>query len=231
MNYQLLHDKKRISMKQVNLSNINANFLKVLDLLLEERNTTVVAEKLRTSQSAISYTLKQIRNIFDDDILIKQSFNNKMAITPLGKNLIGPVRNAVMQMENVVRLRGFDPKTSTRKFKISVGEYCLVHFIPELYAKIKEIAPNVYFEIHELNYSMIREQMEMNEFDFALGLLPQAPPSDSIHYSLLFKERRFCVVSKKHPALNCGRDLTLEEYNKYPACLCKNTKRCSFRFY
>lgn len=60
--------------------NFDYNLLKVLAVILETRNTTTAAERLCTSQPAVSRSLRKIRDLFNDDILVRKGTN--MELTP-----------------------------------------------------------------------------------------------------------------------------------------------------
>ncbi len=61
-------------------TNFDYNTLKVLSVILETRNVTAAAEKLCTSQPAVSRSLKRIRELFNDDILVRKGV--VMELTP-----------------------------------------------------------------------------------------------------------------------------------------------------
>jgi DNA-binding transcriptional LysR family regulator len=56
-----------------NLQKADFNLLKVLHVLLEERNVTRAAERLFVTQSAVSRSLNRLRQLFDDPLLVRSS--------------------------------------------------------------------------------------------------------------------------------------------------------------
>ena len=54
------------------LSRINLNLLVVLDVLLQEKHVTKTSEKLHVTQSTVSAALNQLREIFKDELLIRE---------------------------------------------------------------------------------------------------------------------------------------------------------------
>lgn len=58
----------------MNISKINLNLLIALDSLLTECNVTRAREKIFITQSAMSNVLKQLREIFQDELLVMTVF-------------------------------------------------------------------------------------------------------------------------------------------------------------
>ena len=57
----------------MNMSRIDLNLLVYLDVLLRECNVTRAAEELGISQPAMSNSLRRLRDLFDDPILVRTS--------------------------------------------------------------------------------------------------------------------------------------------------------------
>lgn len=56
----------------MDLHRINLNLLVALDALLLEQSVTLAAKKLFITQAAMSNNLQQLREIFKDDLLIRE---------------------------------------------------------------------------------------------------------------------------------------------------------------
>ena len=72
------------------LRKLDLNLLLALDVLIAEVNVTRAAEKLNMSQSAMSYSLKRLRILLDDPILIRSS--RDMEATPYAREISVAVR-------------------------------------------------------------------------------------------------------------------------------------------
>lgn len=68
------------------LRKLNLNLLKTLHLLLETRNITITSQELFVTQPAVSTALKQLREIFDDPLLVR-STDNSLVLTHKAKLL------------------------------------------------------------------------------------------------------------------------------------------------
>ena len=198
------------------LSEINLNLLNVLDVLLTERNTTSAAKKLHLTQPSISYSLKQLREIFDDDLLAKKNFSSTMYLTPLAKTLIMPVREAVQNIEGIFMLKEFDPATSRRCFKVAATDYAIGSIFPKLMKSIRREAPFVTFHFSGVEYSKITEQIEMDDIDMGIASFNlEFFNKSSIIAEPLTSIQSVCFADKAHPAFQ-GDSLSLNDYMQYP---------------
>ncbi len=59
------------SIYKMNLEKINLNLLVALDALLTERQVTRAAHKVNISQSAMSIALAQLRELLQDEVLVR----------------------------------------------------------------------------------------------------------------------------------------------------------------
>lgn len=205
------------------LSEINLNLLNVLDILLTEKNTTSAGKKLHLTQPTVSYSLKQLREIFDDELLVKNNFSSSMYLTPLAKSLIKPVREAVQNLENIFKLKEFDPATSRRQFKIATTDYAIYSIISKLIKEVRNEAPLITFYIADIEYSRVKEQLEVEDIDIAIGGVDLEKEKGTIVYEFLMDIEPVCWADKNHPAFQSST-LSLEEYMKYPHMIVRYPK-------
>ncbi len=62
-----------MSIDHINLARIDLNLLVALDALLTERSVTKAAARVGLGQSAMSHNLARLRQLFDDELLIRSS--------------------------------------------------------------------------------------------------------------------------------------------------------------
>ena len=82
------------------IQSININLLYHLQLLLEEAHVSRAAHRAGVSQPAMSASLKQLRRLFSDPLLV-HSFGGGLELTPLGQDL-------VVDLEQLLSLTGAD---------------------------------------------------------------------------------------------------------------------------
>ena len=78
------------------LDNFDLNLLVAFEILLEERNVTRAARRLNVTQSAMSASLKRLRESFQDDLLVLHG--KKMIPTQHALNLAPEVSAALMRL-------------------------------------------------------------------------------------------------------------------------------------
>src|SRR3990167_7170427 len=124
----------------MNLHRINLNLLASLDILLQERSVTRAAERAFITQSGMSNTLQQLREIFKDKLLMREK--NGMALTSFAKELQPQLHRVLQELGSlVINCRCFDPKKSTRVFKIALSDYLSALLLPKLLRVLKTHAP------------------------------------------------------------------------------------------
>lgn len=110
------------------LTSVDLNLLVYLDALLTEEHVTNAGVRLGLSQSATSRGLKRLRELFDDELLIKS--HQGMTLTPLGQHLKPQVRQTLANLESLIDANvPFDPQDDPHPLTLSVdgwvGQMCL----------------------------------------------------------------------------------------------------------
>lgn len=200
-------------MRNTNLSNLNFNLLKALDALLKEQNVSKAGAKIGITQSAMSLCLKQLRQIYHDDLFVRGQ-QSKLALTAFATTLVKPVQQALRDMETVFSTRlFFDPASTEKTFHIGMPDYVAFMILPKLMQILDKIAPRIRIVQHALNYLENNTPFEELALDLAIGDFPKAP--NTLRTTSLFSDRGIIVACKNHPAMQ-GKVLTLKSFLKYP---------------
>ena len=85
----------------MNISKIDLNLLVYLDVLLREQNVTRAAEELGISQPAMSNSLRRLRDLFDDPVLVRTSegmtpTERALELKPLVRDVLAAAELAVL---------------------------------------------------------------------------------------------------------------------------------------
>ena len=72
---------------------LNLNLLWSLNLLLAEQSVTTAAERAGITQSAMSHTLKQLREYFQDELLVKGE--RGLVLTPKAEKMSGRLQQGL----------------------------------------------------------------------------------------------------------------------------------------
>src|SRR6188472_4221607 len=125
-----------------NIRSVDLNLLPVFEAVYEEKSLTRAAVRLAMTQSAISHALSRLRFVFRDELFVRQS--RGVAPTPTADRLYIKVRNALASVrESVADTRTFEPKTSERRFTISVTHPLGPLIELRLQERLAMVAPNI----------------------------------------------------------------------------------------
>ncbi len=189
----------------MNLEKINLNLLVALDALLTEKQVTRAAQKLHISQSAMSIALAQLRELLNDDLLIRA--NQRMVPTKRALELQPHLRRLLEEIKTVIQSpQTFDPATAECTFRVGMNDYTEFLVLPQLLAKISKVAPKVSLKIINLNHLDNHELFEAEQLDIAVGFFYEK--NTLLQTEPLFAEDAVCVARKGHPALQ--KPLTLK---------------------
>jgi DNA-binding transcriptional LysR family regulator len=189
----------------MNVSRIDLNLLVYLDVLLRECNVTRAAEELGISQPAMSNSLRRLRDLFDDPILVRTSdgmtpTDRALELQPLVRTVLAAAEQAVLPKTE------FNPFESPRIFRIMASDYSEATLLPMLLNRLRKQAPNIRLDImtpsdvsfHDVERGKV--DLVINRFD----TLPQ-----SFHQIQLWDDSFSCVVSSRNPIIKCW---SLESY-------------------
>ena len=85
------------------------NLLVALDALLAERGVTGAARRVHVTPSAMSHSLAELRELFDDPLLVRAG--RGMALTPRAEALRRPLHRVLLDAKRWCAIgAGFDPR-------------------------------------------------------------------------------------------------------------------------
>ncbi|MBV7482180.1 LysR family transcriptional regulator [Bordetella sp. BOR01] len=192
----------------MHLKGLDLNLLVALDALLDHQNVTRAAEHMHVGQSAMSGSLGRLREHFGDPLLVP--LGRKLRRTPLGEELVAPVRSILMQIEAVSLTQpAFDPGASSRTFRVMASDYGSTVVLAAMCRRIKDLAPSVGVEVLPFSDAPA-ESLEHGDIDALLiakeYLSPRHPST------LLFQDGFACVAWSKNPLI--GGRISLEQFQK-----------------
>lgn len=202
------------------LSQMDANLLVALDVLLEERHVTRTARRLGVSQSAMSQTLQRLREALDDPVLVRSG--TRMVPTPRAESMAGPLRAALRGIESL--LAGdddFDPRTTRRTFRVACLDTYGQSIVPTLISRIAGAGRHLFLDLAPLDSDAVWDQLRGGELELAL-IGPWDVPADMSSAPLL-TERMVGMVRVGHPLLD--GPIEPEAYARYPHVVTRITGR------
>jgi DNA-binding transcriptional LysR family regulator len=150
------------------LGDFDLNLLLVLSALLRCRNITHAGNEVRMSQPATSRALFRLRQMFDDDLLVRN--NRSFELTPLAESLVRKVEAA---LENIDKIFSSRPPAPER-FALAMPDHLGLLLVSNLTAYFGEVSPTTVF-LPIIGLSNILAQLEGGQLDLALGIADDAP--------------------------------------------------------
>lgn len=191
----------------MNPNALDIQLLQVFDAVMAERNVTKAARHIGLSQSALSHALGRLRERLDDPLLIRTS--KGMEPTARALELIGPVRDAIRQVEAVFRSEPiFDPLQSKESFVIRIGDSNDFLLLPPLLKELEAKAPRVSLVVRHLSPADTLKGLEDGTLDCAVSALLKHPKS--VRSTGLMRDRMVCAMSRDHPSAR--KTLTTERF-------------------
>lgn len=126
----------------MNLAGIDLNLLVYLDALLMDAHVTNAGKRVGLSQSAMSRALSRLRDLFDDELLVKTAHG--MVLSPKAQSLAPSVRQVLRQIERTLDPDlPFAPEVEARTFSVATSPLCTHLVAAPLLPKITASAPGV----------------------------------------------------------------------------------------
>jgi DNA-binding transcriptional LysR family regulator len=181
-----------------NDGDLSVRHLRVLSLMLRERNLTRVANTLNSSQPTVSRILAKLRTHFADPLFVRAG--SAMQPTAKAMRLAEPIRG-LLAVSDQLRLSDelFDPETSDREFRLLLTDAGMICFLPPLLRSIERIRSPVRLAVVPLDSRQFETQLESGDADLALGAFPRA--SRGMRRQKLYSETYLSVARKNHPQL------------------------------
>ena len=186
---------------------LDLNLFQVFDVIYREGNLTRAAEALSITQPAVSNALARLRDSLDDPLF--QRSGRVMLPTLVAQNMIGPVRQALRQLQSSVMDREiFDPAASERVLQLSLGDITASMLLPDLMRQLKAAAPGIRLRCFQLERGQIAAELAAGRLDLAIDIAQlSAPMLNSVELS---RDRYVCLLRRRHPLAHSP--LRLDEY-------------------
>ncbi len=202
-----------MNMHQIDIRRIDLNLLTILKVLLDEQNVTKASERLNLSQSATSYALKRLRQIFNDPLLERSV--GGMRPTARALALQESLSRILADVEQLVKEPNFTPELAKGTIRIAASDYANAVILPLLLQEMTQKCPFIDVECYDWQADTL-EKMRQGEVNLGLGIV-DLDKTYGIKTENLFTERFVSIVRKKHPILK--KNISLESYIAYPHTL------------
>lgn len=188
------------------LDSFDLNLLVAFDALLTERNVTKAAARMNVTQSAMSASLKRLRDTFEDEILAQHG--KRMVPTHFALSLEPEVRAKISELRALIaRKATFDPSRTERCFKIAASDYITTVLLVPLLNSFAATAPLISFDM-DLPSSATLNKLANGGLD--LFLTPEAFVHPEHPCELVFEERHVVAGWIENPAMQ--QEMTAERF-------------------
>ena len=180
-----------------NIRSVDLNLLPVFEAVYEEKSLSRAAIRLAMTQSAISHALNRLRFVFRDELFVRQS--RGVIPTPTADRVYAKVRDALTSVrESVTDTRGFDPKTSERRFLIAIAHPLGPIIELRLQERLAKLAPKVEVSASTRSRPIdLDRALREGRMDAAIDWI--APTGGQFTAKLLFEDAVIAVARKGHP--------------------------------
>ncbi|HAT86985.1 LysR family transcriptional regulator [Cohaesibacter gelatinilyticus] len=186
------------------IKGIDLNLLKAFVVLLEERNVTYAADRLRRGQSATSGMLARLRDMLGDEVLVRSG--RDMVPTPRAQELLLEIKPMLERLSVILNhAPSFDPRKTKRQFRIGLPDDLELALLPSLSNAIAKEAPNAQILVKSIDYETVCEAIDKNEIDLAVTVYEE--PQESWHSIDIVGDTRFACVFAPETLLADPQDL------------------------
>jgi len=197
-------------------THLDLHLIRILYLLLSERNVSRVALKLNQPQPSISSSLRKLRELTGDQLLVRGG--RGMIPTPHGASLLIPAKRILDETELLFeRTLPFDSKLESKTFHIAAPDSLDIQFLPIVVERLRRESPNSRIVVHGLG-SEVDYIRQLADGDLDLVIANWDNPPEHLHLSKLFEDPIVCTMRADSPfAKRTGsEEMTLEDYLTLP---------------
>jgi DNA-binding transcriptional LysR family regulator len=156
-------------LNQIDLSRTDLNLLVLFETVLAKGNVGLAAAALNLSPSAVSHGLGRLRRLLNDPLFLRTPrgvvpTDRAVELAPRIAEVLQGVRGVLASAE------AFDPATSTRRFRLGVGDAFLCLVGPSLAAHLSTKAPAVGVAVMHVLPSF-RHSLDEGPWDHVLAML------------------------------------------------------------
>lgn len=209
------------------LTNFDLNLLTVFHVLMEERSVTRTGQRLGRTQSAISNSLKRLRDGFRDPLFVRTP--GGLSPTPRAEELGPAVARIVRDAAACVAPPGdFDPATAEARFVVGAPDRCSFPVFLPLLKRLGRVAPHIVIDLRTTDRDYAIRLIEAEEIDLALGWFDRAPPH--LERSFVFEDIFVCLCREDHPLRADGDTPSLDRILSYAHLVVSSTgdRRAAF---
>ena len=178
------------------ISSFDLNLFVIMNSIYTEGSLTKAAEVVGITQPAVSNALSRLREKFDDELFVRTG--SGMVPTQKTENIIKDIQNALQLMQKSVNEPDeFNPATSQKTFRISLGDINEGRILAILMGKMEKQAPNIKLECYYSARDQVPHALATNELSFAVDSF--IPNSKDTNSKKVFSDQFVVAHRANHP--------------------------------
>ncbi|WP_440876352.1 LysR family transcriptional regulator [Thalassotalea sp. PLHSN55] len=201
---------KPLKHSQIAMNRIDLNLLLTLQVLLKVKSTTLAAEELHTSQSAVSRSLVRLRDMMGDKLLVRKG--QSLALTVKGEQLAQELPQLLSQLNNLVENKPFEPTQSQERITIAMNASIAEWVVPSFSQYLAEQAPGIELTIEDWD-SSTPKNLAQGAIRMGLNYFPLELPKSFIQHKL--GQDNFVLVCRKDHPLSQEKIITVQHVQQY----------------
>jgi len=183
--------------------------LRMLDALYRDRSVTLAAERLCVTPSAVSHSLRRLREIMGDELFRRGP--GGMEPTERAHAIVPRVREALGLLDSAFHA-GFDAAAGDREFRLAGLLSMRMTLMPVLAGAVEQrFGSRIRIDFRQITDSFV-DELEAGTIDLAITTL--ARPQPWMRAQVLLQEQMVFVVRAGHP--RGDGPLTLDELARMP---------------
>ena len=192
------------------ISSFDLNLFVILNAIYTEGSLTKAAQVVGITQPAVSNALSRLRDKFNDDLFVRTG--SGMVPTQKTENMISDIQNALTLIQQSVNEPDtFDPASSKRNFKLSLGDISESRVLPFIMKEIYESAPNISLGSYAYKRADQVHALSTNNLDFVVD--PVIPNSNEVNSSKVFEDD-FVAIHRDGHNISKRKNITIEDIVK-----------------
>ncbi|HEX6707494.1 MAG TPA: LysR family transcriptional regulator [Albitalea sp.] len=196
-----------MAIKELDFRKIDLNLLVVFHAIEQERSVARAAQRLYLGPSAVSMSLRRLRELFGDELFVRAGA--RMAPTARAEAL-APQVLAILEAARGLVYRGgaSEPLQLDRVFRLGASEACEAGTVAAVLAELRAQAPRARLVVRPLDYMSAADMLDAAEIELAVGYLRDMPAR---HVSETLCHHSFaCVYDPRQ--VHCAAPITLDDY-------------------
>lgn len=178
------------------LSQVDIQSLLILKTLLEEKHVSNTAYSMNISQSSVSRTLQKMRDLFDDELLVRSP--SGYDTTAKARQIQQDITQVINSLEVLIHKQSFQPELCTSTVKFFGLQPQINRILPTIVGEIRRQAPNMKVSINSHAQRHFDALID-GSVHFVLSS-HQPEYSDQNLYRMAVAKRDFrLLMNKNHP--------------------------------